>query len=162
MITRVWLLLVCGLVFVGPIRPASAQGGVPSTAPTAAPRAKAANAMIATDSTGRVTLLREEFSYERRGRRDPFASLIASGEVRPLFADLRVTGILVDPTGSQSVAMMKDVSTNQLYRAKVGSVFGRIRVTAIRAKEVVVAIDEFGNTRQEILMLKDPRKEKTP
>jgi hypothetical protein len=58
--------------------------------------------------------------------------------------------------------MMKDVSTNQLYRAKVGSVFGRIRVTAIRAKEVVVAIDEFGNTRQEILMLKDPRKEKTP
>ncbi len=118
--------------------------------------------MIATDSTGRVTWLREEFSYERRGRRDPFASLIASGEVRPLFADLRVTGILVDPTGSQSVAMMKDVSTNQLYRAKVGSVFGRIRVTAIRAKEVVVAIDEFGNTRQEILMLKDPRKEKTP
>ncbi|MFZ9987203.1 MAG: hypothetical protein ACO3HV_05610 [Candidatus Nanopelagicales bacterium] len=115
-----------------------------------------------TDSTGRVTLLREEFGYERRGRRDPFASLIASGEVRPLFADLRVTGILVDPAAANSVAMLKDISTNQLYRAKVGSVFGRIRVTAIRANEVALAIDEFGNTRQEILMLKDPRKEKTP
>ena len=114
------------------------------------------------DSSGRLTLRREVFGYERRGRRDPFASLIASGEVRPLFADLQVTGILVDPAGVQSVAMLKDVSTKQLYRAKVGSVFGRIRVTAIRANEVALTIDEFGNTRQEVLMLKDPRKEKTP
>jgi hypothetical protein len=116
----------------------------------------------APDSAGRMVLLREEFVYERRGRRDPFASLIASGEIRPLFADLRVTGILVDAAQSNSVAMLKDISTNQLYRAKVGSVFGRIRVTAIRANEVALAIDEFGNTRQEVLMLKDPRKEKTP
>ena len=118
--------------------------------------------MVSTDSAWRVTLRREEFVYERRGRRDPFASLIASGEIRPLFADLRITGILVDPATGNSVAMLKDISTNQLYRAKVGSVFGRIRVTAIRANEVALAIDEFGNTRQEVLMLRDPRKEKTP
>lgn len=142
-----------GLLALGLLaRPVGAQGAAPAAG---APPATA-------DSGGRVVLLREEFYYERRGRRDPFASLIASGEVRPLFADLRVTGILVDPAGKQSVAMLKDVSTNQLYRAKVGAAFGRIRVTAIRANEVAVAIDEFGNTRQEVLMLKDPRKEKTP
>ncbi|MEY4609429.1 MAG: hypothetical protein RL625_1646 [Gemmatimonadota bacterium] len=135
--------------------PVLAQGAAPSAATTA-------GAALPTDSAGRVTLLREEFAYARRGRRDPFASLIASGEIRPLFADLRVTGILVDASQSASVAMLKDISTNQLYRAKVGSVFGRIRVTAIRANEVALAIDEFGNTRQEVLMLKDPRKEKTP
>lgn len=148
------ILRVLGLICLGGARPLSAQ----QTPPVAAPPAAA----MPTDSTGRVTLLREAFSYERRGRRDPFASLIASGEVRPLFADLRVTGILFDPAEATSVAMLKDISTNQLYRAKVGSVFGRIRVTAIRANEVAVAIDEFGNTRQEVLMLKDPRKEKTP
>ncbi|MEN9791800.1 MAG: hypothetical protein RLZZ63_1458 [Gemmatimonadota bacterium] len=158
MITRSRLMLLCLLVAVGASQSVSAQGGAPAT-PGPAP---AANAMVSTDSTGRVTLLREEFFYERRGRRDPFASLIASGEVRPLFADLRVTGILVDPATGNSVAMLKDASTNQLYRAKVGAVFGRIRVTAIRANEVALAIEEFGNTRQEVLMLKDPRKEKTP
>lgn len=160
MIARSRLVVVFGLVALGAVQTVSAQGGAPGAAP--APAAPSANAMVSTDSAGRVTLLRETFSYERRGRRDPFASLIASGEVRPLFADLRVTGILVDSDRSNSVAMLKDISTNQLYRAKVGSVFGRIRVTAIRANEVALAIDEFGNTRQEVLMLKDPRKEKTP
>lgn len=151
-------MLWCSVLVVAAARPGLAQG----SAPAAPAPASAANAMVSTDSAWRVTLRREEFLYERRGRRDPFASLIASGEIRPLFADLRITGILVDPATGNSVAMLKDISTNQLYRAKVGSVFGRIRVTAIRANEVALAIDEFGNTRQEVLMLRDPRKEKTP
>lgn len=149
-----WALATLGVAGVG-----GAQ-----TSPTPAPTAPSTPSKVVTavDSMGRLEIRREDFTYERRGRRDPFASLIASGEIRPLFADLRVTAILVDPAGSNSVAMLKDVSTNQLYKAKVGSVFGRIRVTAIRAKEVAVAIDEFGNTRQEVLMLKDGRKERAP
>lgn len=155
---------LCGLVLVlvGSAQLASAQAGAPGTPTASPPGTKGATPRISTDSAGRVTLEREEFVYVRQGRRDPFASLIATGEVRPLVSDLRVTGILVDPVASNSVAMLKDVSTNQLYRAKVGAVFGRIRVTGIRTTEVAVAIDEFGNTRQEVLMLKDPRKEKTP
>ncbi len=105
---------------------------------------------------------REVFDYESRGRRDPFASLLTSGVSRPLVADLRVTGILVDPVGANSVAMLRDLATGQLYRAKEGSVFGRIRVTAIRPREVALVVEEFGNTRREVLMLKDPRKEQTP
>jgi hypothetical protein len=76
--------------------------------------------------------------------------------VRPIFADLIVSGIMYDPTGRNSVAMLEDVSTGDLYRARVGSVFGRIRVTAIALKQVSIAIDEFGFTRQESLSLTAP------
>ena len=111
---------------------------------------------------GGLPFPREVFAYESRGRRDPFASLLTSGVSRPLVADLRVTGILVDPVGANSVAMLRDLATGQLYRAKEGSVFGRVRVTAIRPREVALVVEEFGNTRREVLMLKDPRKEQTP
>jgi len=111
---------------------------------------------------GGLPFQREVFAYESRGRRDPFASLLTSGVSRPLVADLRVTGILVDPVGANSVAMLRDLATGQLYRAKEGSVFGRVRVTAIRPREVALVVEEFGNTRREVLMLKDPRKEQIP
>ncbi|MDH5234633.1 MAG: hypothetical protein OEW77_06705 [Gemmatimonadota bacterium] len=104
-----------------------------------------------TDSLGRLIFSREAYNYPRGGRRDPFASLIATGDIRPIFEDLTVTGILVDPTGRNSQAILKDISTNEIYKARVGSVFGRIRVTAIREGEVAVSIDEFGFPRQEVL-----------
>ena len=104
-----------------------------------------------TDSLGRIIFLRETYGYPSEGRRDPFASLIATGDIRPLLEDLRLTGVIVGETPSQSMAMMKDISTKEIYRARVGSVFGRIRVTAIRQGEVTLAIDEFGFTRQSVL-----------
>jgi hypothetical protein len=114
------------------------------------------------DST-RISFEREVYQYPRSGRRDPFASLIATGDIRPIFADLIVSGIIYDASGRGSVAMLEDVSTGELYRARVGSVFGRIRVTAIRQRSVAVAIDEFGFTRQETLSLTVPNPaERTP
>lgn len=104
-----------------------------------------------TDSLGRILFARETYAYPRDGRRDPFASLIATGDIRPIFEDLVVTGIIVDVSGRNSQAILKDVSTNELYRARVGSVFGRIRVTSIRPGEVGLSIDEFGFPRQEVL-----------
>jgi len=109
-----------------------------------------------TDSAGRLLFAREVYSYPRDGRRDPFASLIATGDIRPIFEDLRVTGIIVDPTGRGSQAILKDISTNEIYKARVGSVFGRIRVTSIRQGEVGVSIDEFGFPRQEVLSQNKP------
>lgn len=114
------------------------------------------------DSAGRIVFDRETFTYNRAGRRDPFASLIATGDIRPLFEDLMVTGIIVDPAGRNSFALLKDGSTNELYRARVGSVFGRIRVSAIRSGSVDLSIDEFGFSRQETLTLNAPRRERTP
>jgi len=111
---------------------------------------------VVRDSAGNVVFNREVFSYPRGTRRDPFASLITSGDIRPMLADLEVIAISLDPTGRNSVATLKDVSTSELYRVRVGSVFGRMRVTAIRQREVGLAIDEFGFTRQEVLSINVP------
>lgn len=115
-----------------------------------------------TDSLGRIIFKREVYSYPGGGRRDPFASLIATGDIRPLLEDLILTGVIVGPTPSQSMVMMKDNSTKEIYRARVGSVFGRIRVTAIRQGEVTLAIDEFGFTRQSVLTFNVPSGGRTP
>ncbi len=126
-------------------------------APAAAQQAGQARTPAATSrDTSAIEFRREVFSYRASGRRDPFASLISTGDIRPLFSDLLVAGIVYDPTGRNSVAMLQDVSTGELYRARVGSVFGRLRVTSIREKQVGVAIDEFGFTRQETLSLNIP------
>ena len=114
------------------------------------------------DSAGNIVFNREVYSYPRGARRDPFQSLILSGDIRPLLADLEVGGIIYDPTGRNSIAVLKDISTGEVYRARVGSVFGRLRITAIRQREVAVAIDEFGFTRQEILSTNAPRGARTP
>lgn len=134
---------------------AGAQATTPAPAQPARPTAERAD-------SNRITFEREVYRYPRDGRRDPFASLIATGDIRPIFADLIVSGIIFD-AGGRSVAMLEDVSTGELYRARVGSVFGRIRVTAIRQRSVGVAIDEFGFTRQETLSLTVPNPaERTP
>lgn len=108
------------------------------------------------DSAGNVIFNREVYSYPRSGRRDPFASLITTGDIRPILADLEIVGIILDGTGRNSVATLRDVSTSEIYRVRVGSTFGRMRVTAIRQREVGLAIDEFGFTRQETLSITVP------
>jgi len=118
---------------------------------------------IPRDSAGKVILRREVYNYPSQGRRDPFASLIVSGDMRPLLTDLEVAAIIFDAAGRNSVATLKDRSTGELYRVRVGSVFGRIRVTAIRPREVGVAVDEFGFTRQETLSITPPQRgQRTP
>lgn len=131
---------------------------------TGARKAPAAEADLPkADSAGNVSFNREVYGYRGEGRRDPFASLIASGDLRPVFSDLIVTGIIYDASGRNSMAMLKDRSTNELYRARVGSVYNRIRITGIRPREVQLAIDEFGFTRQETLTLNAPSPaERTP
>lgn len=115
-----------------------------------------------TDSSGKIIFAREVYGYPRDGRRDPFASLIATGDIRPLFDDLRVTSVMYDPSGRTSMAMLKDVSTNEIYKVRVGSVAGRNRITYIRTGVVGVAIDEFGFTRQEELTLNVSSGGRTP
>ena len=108
------------------------------------------------DSAGNVIFHREVFSYPGAGRRDPFASLIASGDIRPMLQDLEVVAITLAPDARQSIATLRDVSTKEIYRVRAGSVFGRMRVVSIRQRDIVLAIDEFGNTRQETLSITVP------
>jgi hypothetical protein len=104
---------------------------------------------------GEVSLSREVYSYDPGGRRDPFASLLRTGDLRPMLSDLRLVVVLYDPTGRNSIAIMRDVSTKDQYRVKVGQTVGRMRVAQIQPKEIVFTIEEVGFSRQEPLALGD-------
>lgn len=108
------------------------------------------------DSAGNVVFNREVYGFPRTGRRDPFSSLIETGDIRPMLQDLQVVAITLAQTERQSIATLQDVSSKEIYRVRVGSVFGRMRVVSIRQRDVVLAIDEFGNTRQETLSITVP------
>ncbi|MEW5917181.1 MAG: hypothetical protein AB1762_12280, partial [Gemmatimonadota bacterium] len=131
----------------------------------------------------RPTFEREVFSYERGGRRDPFISLMTSGEIRPLLPDLRLVGIAYDPTGRNSVAVLREDAQDPtaapsatrggptairktdgvpMYRVKEGQQLGRMRVARIGPKSVTFTIEEFGYSRQETLGLNESNTEKKP
>ena len=106
------------------------------------------------------TLLREVFAYEGGGR-DPFMSLLKSGDVRPLISDLKLTTVVYDGRfTSRSVAVLRDITNRRIYRVKTGDIVGRLKVTQIRPREVVFTVQEFGFERQETLSL--AKQEETP
>ena len=121
-----------------------------------------ANADQTHDSTSTVTFNREVFQYDPAGRRDPFVSLVKSSEIRPTLSDLRLTAIAFDPTGRNSVAVLRDIGTKEQYRAKVGTTLGRMRVVRIDQKVVTFALEEFGFSRQETLAIGDTTIKRTP
>jgi len=105
-------------------------------------------------------LLREVFAYEGGGR-DPFMSLLKSGDVRPLLSDLKLTTIVYDGRfAARSVAVLRDITNRRIYRVKTGDIIGRLKVTQIRPREIVFTVQEFGFERQETLSL--TRQEETP
>ena len=107
-----------------------------------------------------ASLVREVFAYEGGGR-DPFMSLLRSGDVRPLLADLKLTTVVYDGRfASRSVAVLRDITNRRIYRVKTGDILGRLKVTQIRPREVVFTVQEFGFERQETLSL--ARQEETP
>ena len=107
---------------------------------------------------GEVSLNREVYSYDAGARRDPFVSLMRSGELRPMLSDLRLVTVLYDPTGRNSIAVMHDLSTKDQYRVRVGQTLGRMRVAQIQPRQVVFTVEEVGFSRQEALALGDTTK----
>jgi hypothetical protein len=104
---------------------------------------------------GEVSLNREVFSYDAGGRRDPFVSLLRDGDLRPDVGDLCLMVVLYDPTGRNSIGIVRDVSTpvKEEYRLRVGVTLGRMRVAQIEPRQVVFTIEEIGFSRQEALPL---------
>jgi hypothetical protein len=129
----------------------------PPVVPVRGPAAGAATPAPAAE----IVLLREGFAYEGGGRRDPFLSLLASGELRPMISDLRLAVVLYDPDGG-SVAVLRDLNTKEQYRVRVGQTLGRMRVARISPKAVTFTILEFGESRQETLALNDSTHVRTP
>ena len=144
---------------------AKRAAGSPDSARNRGVRAMAAGAATRPaaemDTAGRVVLQREVFAYEPSGRRDPFVTLMTVGELRPMISDLAISGILIDPTGRNSVAVLRDISSKEQYRVKVGQQLGRMRVARITQKSVTFTIEEFGYSRQQELAMDDSNQART-
>lgn len=110
------------------------------------------------DSADHPVVMREVYSYEGIGRRDPFFPLIMTNELRPMVGDLVLTSILFDPSGRRSVAVMRDRSGAMQYRVTTGMLLGRMRVTDIRPRAVYFSVQEFGANRRDSLVLVDTTK----
>jgi len=135
-------------------QPISGPGSVPSGALPAPAVAKPA----AHEKLDANAVTREVYSYGGIGRRDPFYSLILTDDLRPLLSDLRLVGILYEPSGQRNVAVMRDLQTNAQYRVLNGQSLGRMRVTQIRKRAVLFTIEEFGLSRQDSLVWTDTLK----
>ena len=147
------------LVWAGLLLTAPLSGQAATRRDSAGPRDSTRDTTARSDSAT-LTLVREVFTYEGGGR-DPFMSLLKSGDVRPLITDLKLVTVLYDDRyTARSVAVLRDVSTGRRYRAKSGDVIGRLRVTQIRPREVVFTVQEFGFERQQTLSL--AKQEETP
>ena len=126
-----------------------------ASAPTAAPATRTNTVPVpaAADTTQRVLINRELFQYDADGRRDPFVSLLTTSDLRPLLNDLKLVAVAFDPRGKTSVAVMRDITSKEQYRVRVGQTLGRMRVAAIQEKAVIFTIEEFGFSRQEMLAM---------
>ena len=131
-----------------------------SPAPAAKPATAAPRDTTTRPDSASPRLVRETFGYEGGGR-DPFLSLLKSGDIRPLLTDLKLVGIYYDGRyPARSVAILRDVTNNKVYRARTGEILGRLKVTTIRPREIVFTVQEFGFERQESLQL--AKQEVTP
>ncbi len=129
----------------------------PAKTPAADPRKGALPLPApAADTAPRVLINREVFQYDGDGRRDPFVSLLNTSDLKPLLTDLKLVGVAYDPRGQNSVAVLRDVTSKDQYKVRVGQTIGRMRVAAIQPKAVIFTIEEFGYSRQELLPIAPP------
>jgi hypothetical protein len=126
--------------------PRNGKGGPATAAPPA--------------SKSDISLVRETFNYTADGRRDPFFSLMRTGELRPAVSDLKLVTVIYDPAG-RSVAILRDLTTKEQYRIKVGQTLGRMRVASIQPKSVTFTVIAIGTTFQEVLALNDTTRART-
>ena len=131
-----------------------AQSARAASRATAAPTAPAPSPVSERGGKAEIALMRESFTYSADGRRDPFVSLLTSGELRPMLSDLKLVTVIYDPTG-RSVAVLRDLTTKEQYRVKVGQTLGRMRVAQIQPRSVTFTLEELGFSRQEVLALND-------
>jgi hypothetical protein len=141
-------------------KPASAASKSAAAAPNAGKAAAPASAAPRAEGKSDISLVRESFSYAADGRRDPFMSLMKTGELRPAVSDLKLVTVIYDPAG-RSVAILRDLTTKEQYRIKVGQTLGRMRVASIQPKSVTFTVIAIGTTFQEVLALNDTTRART-
>lgn len=99
---------------------------------------------------------REVYTYNGENRRDPFRPLTDRNEMGPRFESLSLQGIIYSADRGRSVALLAD-GEGRIHRVRVGNTVGNSRVIEIGPVRVVLAVENFGTTRQEILELPSRR-----
>ena len=106
----------------------------------------------ATAANLRLVYEREVFTYRGGDRRDPFRPLTNDNEMGPRFESLQLRGIIYSTARRGSVALLGD-GDGRVFRARVGDVVGNATVVEIGPLRVVMAVENFGTIRQEMLEL---------
>ena len=96
---------------------------------------------------------REVYVFPMDGRRDPFTPLLGRNSTGPRFEELQLRGIIYSPEPTRSVALLVDAS-GKIHRLRRGDRVGDIRIVEVGQRRVVVSVETFGRSRQEILELK--------
>lgn len=97
---------------------------------------------------------REVFDYSRRGRPDPFRSLLNQTELGVRIEDLALRGIVYHPDPARSLAVFSRTGSERPVRVRVGDRIGTVRIVAIGPRSVDVVAEELGIARRARLELK--------
>jgi hypothetical protein len=126
----------------------------PAAARAQQPQGQAGGQGAQAAPTGEITLVyeREVYTYRGENRRDPFRPLTDDDAMGPRFEELVLQGIIYSTGRGRSVALLGD-GNNRIYRVRVGDVVGNARVVEIGPLRVVLAVENFGTIRQEMLEL---------
>ena len=105
-------------------------------------------------ATENLTLVydREVFLYVGSARRDPFLPLTDENEMGPRFEALQLQAIIYSTGRRGSVALLAD-GDGRVFRVRVGDTVGNSTVVEIGPLRVVMAVENFGTIRQEMLEL---------
>lgn len=136
--------------------------GAPAPAGSAIAAGQGAGTRLQPTPPAEVTFNREVFAYTKGNRRDPFTTMITSSDLRPVITDLKLVTVIRSANAAASVAIMRDLTTNEQYRVRVGQTLGRMRVAQIQQRAVVFTIEEFGYNRQEVVSMDDSTRARTP
>jgi len=124
------------------------------------PRRAAADSAAVVPAGG--DLVREVFAYSG-GSRDPFESLLSTASVGPELPDLSLVAVYIDQgDADRSVAVLRERVSGKRYNLHAGDRIGRLRVAAIRERDVDFIVDDFGTERRETLSLRKLLENETP
>ncbi len=140
------------------VDPAAAVEEAAAAKPAAAPAGAAAQRQIKVDESlipePGAAIVRETYGFTG-GTRDPFLSVLESGNAGPELADLDLVGIIYqDRNPSGSVAVLRDRLNGKRYNVREGERLGRMHVSDIRQKDVTFTIDDYGTERQQTLTIR--------
>lgn len=114
-----------------------------------------------------LVMRREVFRYPDYARRNPFAPLLRADGGGPRFERLVLLGIIFSVDGPSSIALFGEGSATtastgavsvvagaRTYRLRVGESIGNTTILEIHKSQVVVGVDEFGQSERHTMELR--------